>query len=115
MDASDIIRHLTKHRFQLEDEKALQKEIYKLLLPIFPQIKKEFIIDKLNTIDFLIDEIGIEIKIKGGKMEIYKQCERYCKTEVIKKLILMTNRSMGFPPFINGKDCYVINISKAWL
>lgn len=110
-----ILLHLKRHRFSLQNEKCLQAEMYEFLLPIFPGIIKEFVIDKKSEIDFLIENIGIEVKIKGGKVAIYKQCERYCMSDKITTLILVTNRSMGFPKEINGKDCYYLNLGEAWL
>lgn len=47
--------------------------------------------------------------------KIYKQCERYANFDQVKQLVLITNRSMGFPETINNKPCYVINIGRAWL
>lgn len=110
-----ILFHLRRKRFELQNEKSLQLQMFDFLKPIFPEIQREFILDKKNTIDFLLFGIGMEVKIKGSKMSIYKQCERYCKFEEIKSLILITNRSMGFPESINGKDCYVLNLGRAWL
>lgn len=112
---SQVLLSLKSKRFTLENEKTLQREIFEILAPIHPDIIKEFVIDSKSDIDFFIDGIGIEVKIKGGKMSIYKQCERYCKDDKITSLILVTNRSMGFPKKINGKDCYYLNLGKAWL
>lgn len=113
-----IISILKGKRFLLHDEKSLQLDIYNVLVEGLsePIVRKEYILDSRNTIDFLINgEYGIEVKIKAKKRAIYKQCERYCSFDKIKKLLLVTNTSMGFPKQINGKDCYVLNLGKAWL
>lgn len=115
---SRVIKSLRGHRFLLHNEKELQIAIHSTLMVDLPfgSIKREFILDDENIIDFLIDgEIGIEVKIKGQRRQIFRQCERYCSFDQIKKLLLVTNKSMGFPEQINGKDCYVINLGKAWL
>lgn len=96
----------------------LQSKILEHLQIYFDEesIKREYHLDNENIIDFLLfDSIGVEVKIKGQKRAIYKQCERYCKFEKLKQLILVTNVSIGFPKEINGKDCYILNLSKAWL
>lgn len=105
-------------RFNLHDEKELQFEISVLLANYISgqDFKREFRLDEKNIIDFFIyNQVGIEIKIKGSKRAIYHQCVRYCEFEKIKSLILITNKSMGFPEQLNGKDCYVLNLGKAWL
>lgn len=115
---NEILHHLQNKRFNLHDEKILQEEIYKALVKALGDVRveKEFEFDKNNIIDFRIDcSMGIEVKIKASKRAIYKQCERYCQFDTINSILLITNSSMGFPEQINGKDCYVLNLSKAWL
>jgi len=46
---------------------------------------------------------------------IYKQCERYCEFPEVKALLLITNKATGFPETINNKNCYILNLAKAWL
>lgn len=104
---------IKKTRADLTNEKKTQNQI-------FEEIKyfgfvREYKLDAHNIPDFFYDGIAIEVKIKGSKMAIYKQCERYCRFDQVKALILCTNKSMGFPEEINGKPCYYINLGKAWL
>jgi len=108
---------LSKHRFSLEKEKETQVEIAALLKSNNIDYAREFILDKENTIDFMFEEagIGMEVKIKGGKRAIYRQCERYCSFDQVKVLILVTSRSMGMVKEINNKPVYLINLSTAWL
>jgi hypothetical protein len=118
VEVKDVLRVLRGNRFNLHDEKVLQDEMELCLLMYFggPSVEREVVLDHKNRIDFLVsDSLGIEVKIGGQKRAIYKQCERYCGFEKIKSLLLVTNRSMGFPEQINGKDCYVLNLGKAWL
>lgn len=114
---SDIINSLRNVKFKWNTEKELQLQIYNLLKEKFPlyEISKEYILDEENIIDFLIEGIGIEVKIKGQRRAIYKQCERYCSFEKVSTLILVTAATMGFPKEMNGKDCYIFNLNKAWL
>lgn len=115
---ADIIHALTRQRFSLENEKATQAEIETFLRHRFPglPIDREFILDPHNVIDFLLDyRIGVEVKIKGSKREIFRQCERYCEFDLVKILILITNVSMGFPEEINRRPCYVVKLGQAWL
>lgn len=114
---SDFYKKIICKRLPLHDEKELQEEIANTLRETLCVYEKEYRLDNENIPDFFLSEEGvaIEIKIKGNVRKIYKQCERYCSFPEVQKLLLITNRSMGFPEQINGKDCYVINIGKAWM
>lgn len=116
---NDIIKVLQSGRYDLTQEKTTQAQIQKRMqekAPAFGFIRHHQF-DKTSIPDFFEPELGIaiEVKIKGSKIDIYKQCERYCKFEEVKMLILCTNKAMGFPKELNGKPCYYINIGKAWL
>jgi len=110
-----ILKTLYSHRFPLVIEKETQSAIEAKFLENNIEYSREHRLDNKNIPDFFIDGIAIEVKIKGNAKSIFKQCERYCKFDEVKKLILVTNRSMGFPKDIHGKDCYFINLGKAWL
>lgn len=112
---SEVMQLLRKHRFDLSTEKIVQQEMATLFKSKNIPFEREVRLAKGDIIDFIVGGIGIEIKIKGVKSAIYKQCVRYCEYEKIKILILATSQSLGFPPEINCKSCYVINFSKAWL
>lgn len=118
MKASEILKLLEGFRFSLQDEKRLQEEIdiiFHQKLPL-DQIDREHRLDNKNIPDFLLfGNIAVEVKIKGSKKEIYKQCVRYCEFDRVQELILITNIAMGFPEQINNKNCYFFNLSKAWL
>ena len=108
---ADVVTELRKYRFTLASEQALQQQIEKVL----PSFQREYRFDKKNRIDFFLAGIGIEVKIKGGRMAIYRQVERYAKFDSVTGLILITNVAMGFPKEILGKPCYVISLGEKWL
>ncbi|WP_276483578.1 hypothetical protein [Paraflavitalea pollutisoli] len=113
-----VLAALKGKRFILHDEKALQQEIHLVLLNHLPalSIHREYVLDEHSIIDFLIGgSLGIEVKIKGGKRDLYRQCERYCGFDQVKQLLLITNLSMGVPEQINNKDCYVYKLGTSWL
>lgn len=114
-DIQTIIRLLQSRRFTLSDEKRLQAEIDEVLTDSGIEHEREYRLDAGSIIDFFIDGIGAEIKVKGGRSEIFRQLERYAAFDEVKQLILVTNVPMGCPPEINGKPVYVVNLAKAWL
>lgn len=115
MTSETIYKTLSSVRLPLENEKVLQEHIARVLSSSKINFLREHRLDSRNIIDFLVSGIGIEVKISGGKKSIYNQCVRYCDFESVKELILITNKSMGFPSEINNKPCFVLNLGKAWL
>src|SRR3954469_19631495 len=112
-----IAKAIKGKRFNLQDEKELQIQMFNYLSELTIPVEKEHHLDSKNIPDFFFPDQGIalEVKIKGSARHIYAQCERYtCFTEV-KGIILITNRSMGFPAEINGKPAYFIKLGTAWL
>ena len=106
---------LSTTRFDLGNEKKLQHQIEEKLKNAMIEHRREVSLSKESIIDFLVGDIGIEIKIKGSAKAIYRQCERYCAFDEIKALVLLTNKIMRLPAQINNKNTYVINLGKAWL
>ncbi len=76
--------------------------------------EREVVLSDDSRIDFLIGNLGIEVKIKGSKKAIYYQCERYCKFDRISELVLLTNVPMVFDSHILGKPFHIIQMGKAW-
>lgn len=118
MTTEAIISKLARRRFSLDNEKQAQKEIHDGLLEFIDPVAvtREYVLAPGSIIDiFVRPDIGIEVKLKGSKRDIYRQIKRYCDSPVIKHIILFTNLSIGLPDEINGKPCTVITLSKAWL
>lgn len=112
---TEVINVLKKKRFSLSKEKPLQSEIEDALRKAGISFKREYWLSDSDKIDFLIGDIGIEIKIKGNKKSIYKQIERYAESDEVSIIVLVTNKAIGLPAEINKKSVYVVNLSKAWL
>ena len=114
-DVQSIIRLLQSRRFTLSDEKRLQAEIEEVLTSFGIEHAREYRLDAGSIIDFMVGGIGVEVKIKGSKLEIWRQLERYAEFDEIETLILVTNVPMGCPSVVKGKPIYVVNLAKAWL
>lgn len=115
MDIATIYQSLSQYKFCVTDEKTLQGEISQVLANLGIPHKREVRLSNRDIIDFMIEGMGIEIKIKGTANDIYRQCQRYCEHSKVQQLLLVTNRAMGFPSKINGKPCYVLHLGKSWL
>lgn len=116
-----FIEFLKGYRLNLTDEKETQIQVESILQEKKIDHKREYRLDPHSIIDFFFPDnevfpgVGIEIKLKGGKREIYNQCVRYCNFEEVKGLVLVSNVSLGLPPEINGKPVTLYKLGIAWL
>lgn len=115
MNAEFLHKLLSKHRLPLSNEKELQAAIGAVLTYNSIDYTREARLSGKDYIDFLVGDVGIEVKLKGSAMAIYKQCKRYCGYPEVKELIIVTNRSMGFPKEIDGKPTYLLSLGRMWL
>lgn len=114
--AAGIVSFLGSRRLPLSNEKALQIAIAHELECGGIPAEREVRLNPADVIDFMCcGSVGIEVKIKGSRREIYRQLERYAGGDQVAELILATNVPMGLPKTINGKPVSYLNLSRAWL
>lgn len=110
-----IIKELSRWRYPLNHEKRTQELISSSLTNAGIEHQREVRLTPTDIVDFMVGDIAIEVKLKGQRRAILKQCERYATHEAVQSLVLVTNAAMGFPPEIHGKPCYMMSLGKAWL
>ncbi|MEN5084281.1 hypothetical protein ABE438_17510 [Bosea sp. TWI1241] len=113
--ARAIVRLIESLRLPLSDEKALQAALEPHLLKHCGLALRENNLGDGDIIDFLVDGVGVEIKIKGQRRAIFRQCQRYCAHDSIQALVLATNAAMGLPTTIAGKPVFVASLGRGWL
>lgn len=113
----EIQKSLKNTRLNLSDEKLLQNDIAKALEKNNLSFKREVKLDEKNTVDFMIDNLAIEIKIasKVSAMSIYRQIERYAKNEKVEAILLMTSKTIRLPEKIFGKEIYILSLGRTQL
>lgn len=113
----NIQKALKGRALNLSNEKILQNDIAEVFIDNNICFKKEVKIDDKNTIDFMIDGLAIEIKITSNvsKMSIYRQVERYAKSDKVDAILLMTSKTMTLPMDINNKPIYVLSLGRTQL
>lgn len=114
-DIPSIVRIIQSRRFSLSDEKRLQAEMAEVFTEAGIEHQRECRLDAANIVDFKIDDVVIEVKIKSPRTALYRQIERYCEFNEVKALILVTNVPTGMPAEVKGKPVYVVSLAKAWL
>ncbi len=110
-----LVRFLGSYRWPLSDEKRLQEVMAEQFAAAAVAAAREVDLGNGDIIDFMIGGVGMEVKIKGSKRAIYRQCERYCAHDRVEALILATNVATGMPATINGKPVLVALLGKGWL
>lgn len=116
MDVEDFVRLMRKTPLVLKDEKSVQASIETVLNSYGIDHKREVRLSAEDIVDFMLPGgIAVEVKIKGQKRAIFRQCERYCTHEQVRVLVLMTATTMGFPSIIKGKPTYYVSLGRSWL
>lgn len=110
-----IFTLLMSHKFSLENEKDLQVEIENIFNKWGVKNQREVRLSDKDIIDFMVGDIGLEIKLGGQAKRIYRQMQRYCAHDKIKAIVLITNKSMGLPREIDSKPTYILNLGRAHL
>lgn len=108
----EVIKKLQSVRLTLTDEKKTQEQLATVL---GASCQREVNLADGDIIDFVVGRIGIELKIKGGKRAIYRQIKRYCLSERLDAVILLSAVAMGLPSQIEGKPVHVVSLGRAWL
>jgi hypothetical protein len=107
---NQVLAVIDGYDFHTADEKELQL----LMAQVFDDegiaYQREYDLGAHGIVDFYIDGIGFELKVKGQKSAVYRQCRRYCEHEEIHALVLVTSMPMGLPPMIEDKFCCVYTL-----
>ncbi|MCS0497883.1 hypothetical protein NVS89_22590 [Ancylobacter sp. MQZ15Z-1] len=106
---------LAPARFPLSGEKPLQEAIEAHLIESGLAFEREVTLGPGDIVDFMVGTVAVEVKIKGQRRAIYRQCERYAGHDSVSAILLVTNVAMGFPPSLKGKPTAVLNLGRAWL
>jgi hypothetical protein len=110
----EIQKALKGRALNLSNEKLLQNNIAEAFQDANLDFKKEVKIDENNIVDFMIDTLAIEVKIKSkvSAMNIYRQIERYAKNDKVETILLMTSKTISLPNNINGKPIYILSLGR---
>ncbi len=112
-----VERALASHRFRYADERELQAGIDQVLRGAGLAVVREASLGAAGTIDFLVGELGVEIKVRGSRAEVTRQVHRYLQHEALAGLLVVTTRAelARLPPVISGKPVFTHHLtSGAW-
>ena len=75
-------------------------------------LKREHRLTPKDRLDFLLDGIGIEVKVKGGLSELTRQLFRYAEHPDVKGILVASTRSQhaALPELIREKPVAFLNL-----
>jgi hypothetical protein len=114
--AAAIADDLRRLRFRYCNEAELQAGLGAALTNLGYTVLREVILTPQDRVDFLVDGVGIEVKVKGPTTAVVRQLVRYAEHDAIEALILVTTRLRHQPPReLNGKSVIVVALTMAGL
>ena len=118
VNASSVAAAIGRYRFRSQKEKLLQEAIASALGQEGLDFKREVEVAPGSVIDFLVGDVGIEVKVTGGSTAVLRQIMRYLESDQVKSLVLITARAQsakGFPGTIMGKEVKVVTLWAGFL
>lgn len=107
-----VLDVLRSRRFCHTNENELQEGIFAAFQAAGLNAWREVQLSGRDRIDFLVDRIGIEVKVAGSASKALRQLERYALSDQIDELVLVTDRIQAGaqPATINGKPLRVLHL-----
>jgi hypothetical protein len=111
-DLRILYAFLAQFRFNYTSEAELQSGIQQALSASSYRVQREFRLEDLGRLDFLInDAIVIETKIGGSAAELMRQVSRYAQSQSVQAVLVITSRaSHVLPKSFNGKPVMVLSL-----
>ena len=110
--AEEIRAVLAGYRFRFASERDLQDGIARVLDDAGFVHRREAPLGQAGTIDFLVGDVGVEVKIKGALAQVTRQLHRYAEEPSVRELLLVTGsaRLDRLPPALCGKPLGVLHL-----
>jgi len=106
----ELVDIIGGYAYLVNDEKFLQGEIADVLGIEGVSYEREVHLST-GIIDFMVGDIGVEVKVHQESMSVYRQLERYAKDPRLKGIILASVRTgVTVPEDISGKPAAVVEI-----
>ena len=110
--AEQIRAVLAGYRFRFASERELQDGIARVLEGAGLTHRREATLGAAGTIDFLVGDVGVEVKIKGALAQVTRQLHRYAEEPTVRELLLVTGsaRLDRLPSSLCGKPLGVLHL-----
>jgi len=120
LDGKHLAKFLSERKFNFSSEEMLQAQVAEEFRKNGVLAQREVVIGRDDTgkicrIDFMVGDVGLELKIRGEKRAIFRQCLRYCQSPRIAHLVVASSRSLSMPAELRGKPVTLVNLALALL
>lgn len=77
-----------------------------------PKLRREVRLNHADRIDFVIGDLGVEVKVDGSLATVTRQLHRYAQVEELAGVLLVTTRAahLAVPRELNGKPIVVARL-----
>ncbi len=99
------------------DEYGYQDQLESWLKTTREFFLREVVLSKTDRVDFLVDGIAVELKVKCPANEILRQLARYAQHDEVREILLIsvTRAALqNLPPTLNGKPVRGLHIGSAF-
>jgi len=114
VSSADLARTLRGYRYNFVDEIALQDGIERVLKESGIAYRRECRLGDAGIIDFMVERIGLEVKIKGSPSAVGRQVLDYLGRPELDEIVLVTSRILAASylrvPELVGKKVTVVDL-----
>ena len=109
----ELCEVLGGYRFNHTSEVELQDGVAEALGRHGIEYEREALLDGRDRIDFLVGDLGLEIKVDGSLSLVTRQVHRYLQCERVSGVVVLTSRQKhaNLPETISGKPVRVVWVS----
>jgi hypothetical protein len=114
--ARRIVTAIQSSRINVSTEISAQNAIALALRNLGMEVTLEVPLGAGNRIDLMVGTVGVEVKIGGGRREIFDQLCRYAGRVEVEALVLATGAA--WPSAMTeagGKPFFLASLSQGWL
>lgn len=99
--------------FRGTNEQELQDGLELLFKAHFSDVTREASLSNHDRVDFLVEDVGIEVKVEGSPMQVMRQLRRYLEYEEVSEVVLVTTlrKHQEMPTLLGGKPVHVVWLS----
>lgn len=97
-------------------EKTAHRSLAEALRRHGLEVTCEVSLTRKERIDIMVGSVGVEVKVKGSRREIYRQLERYAACPEVSVLVLATGAAwLKRLDSVGGKPLLLCSLTRGWL
>lgn len=107
---AEVVAAVRAHRYRFMDEVGLQAALAQVFASAGWAYEREVQMSATDRIDFLLGDLGVEVKVGGSTGALTRQAHRYVQHDRVGGLLVVTSRlrHARLPPTISGKPVCVV-------